>query len=138
MLLCHFPPSWPWRQGGGLRWCGGFVVLPLLAGRGGKGEWRVAVRSPVSPGRGPLLWIAAALLPRSSGRSGGGPMVLVEAPPSSTGELFRSFSPAAKAACSVVPTGIKGVGHHSLCFSRRARFATADGAVTLDGDLVAI
>jgi hypothetical protein len=65
-------------------------------------------------------------------------MVLVEAPPSSAGELFGSFSPAAKVACSVIPVGIKGVGHHSRCFSRRARFAAANGAVALEGDLVGI
>jgi hypothetical protein len=39
--------------------------------------------------------------------------------------MSRSVSPAATAACSVVPTGINGVGRHSRCFSRRSCSATA-------------
>jgi hypothetical protein len=73
--------------------------------------------------------------PRSSGHGGGGLLVSVEAPPSSPRELLGRFSPAAG---SVVPYGLKGVGHHSRSFSRRAHFATADGAVAMDGDLVGI
>jgi hypothetical protein len=46
-----------------MRWCGGFIVLPLSAGRDSEGERRVAVHSSVSLGRGPLLWMAAALSP---------------------------------------------------------------------------
>jgi hypothetical protein len=63
VLLCRFPPGRPWRQGGGMRWCGCFVVLPLSTGRGGEGERKVAVRSSMSLGCGPLLWMAAALSP---------------------------------------------------------------------------
>jgi hypothetical protein len=40
------------------------------------------------------------------------------------------------AAGFVIPSGLKGVGHHSRCFTRRACFAAANGAAAVDGNLV--
>jgi hypothetical protein len=108
---------------------------PTVAARERDGSWCFLLRR-----RGATLSCGCLqrCLPCSSGHGGGGLLVSMEAPPSSPRELLGRFSPAATAAGSVIPYGLKGVGHHSRCFSRRAHFAAADGAVAMDGDLVGI
>jgi hypothetical protein len=70
-------------------------------------------------------------------RSGGVRFILVEA---SARVCLRAprelLSGGLRRMVSVTPSGLKGVGHHSLCFARRACFAAADDAVAVEGDLV--
>jgi hypothetical protein len=93
----------------------------LSAGRGGEGEWLGAAPSPARWGDGPL-WSDDCILPSPSSLapwrrlvcSGGG--VCMRRPES----FWELISGVLRRLLFAVMSGLKGVGHRSLCFARRA------------------